>query len=326
MSQPSSAPAEPTAAPSGSPFASLTDFVALPRIGALALSADGSRLAVSVHTLDAEKKKWQSALWEVDPAGERPARRLTRSAPGESSPMWAPDGSLLFTSARPDPGGQGERGTQAGAVEPARAGRRGPAGPLPAGRGRLVHGRRRQWRRGRDGPDHGGRLGRREGRGAAHAAQGRRGVGDPPRELPDPALGPRPRPRRPPPVLGGAAARGGTPGRHGRRRAAGPDARGRAALRCRRGRRAVPRRAPAGPVGGAEPTARRGAGRGWSSPTPAAASPACSWTTRWPTSTGRASRRTAPRWSACRRRCRPTPSRRTTRCCWSTWPRAPSRS
>ena len=55
-----------------------------PRIGALALSADGTRLAVSVQTLDPEKKKWQSALWEVDPAGQRPARRLTRSAPGES--------------------------------------------------------------------------------------------------------------------------------------------------------------------------------------------------------------------------------------------------
>ena len=112
MSQPSSAPAgppakssvEPSAQPTGNPFASLTDFVAIPRLGALALSADGARLAVSVQTLDPEKKKWQSALWEVDPAGGRPARRLTRSAPGESSPVWAPDGSLLFTSARPDPG------------------------------------------------------------------------------------------------------------------------------------------------------------------------------------------------------------------------------
>src|SRR4051794_6077098 len=78
--------------------------MALPRLGGLALSADGSRLAVSVQTLDPEKKKWQSAVWEVDPAGQRPAHRLTRSAPGESSPAWAPDGSLLFTSARPDPG------------------------------------------------------------------------------------------------------------------------------------------------------------------------------------------------------------------------------
>ena len=91
-------------APASSPFASLADFVAIPRIGALALSTDGTRLAVSVATLDPEKKKWQSALWDVDPAGERPARRLTRSAPGESAPAWLPDGSLLFTSVRPVPG------------------------------------------------------------------------------------------------------------------------------------------------------------------------------------------------------------------------------
>ena len=82
MSQPSSTPAESPAEAPSSPFSALSDFVALPRVGALALSADGTRLAVSVQTLDPEKKKWQSALWEVDPAGERSARRLTRSAPG----------------------------------------------------------------------------------------------------------------------------------------------------------------------------------------------------------------------------------------------------
>jgi dipeptidyl aminopeptidase/acylaminoacyl peptidase len=103
VSQPETASGESTPGSTSSPFADLADFVAIPRIGALALSSDGSRLAVSLQTLDAEKKKWQSALWEVDPAGVLPARRLTRSAPGESAPTWAPDGSLLFTSARPDP-------------------------------------------------------------------------------------------------------------------------------------------------------------------------------------------------------------------------------
>jgi dipeptidyl aminopeptidase/acylaminoacyl peptidase len=98
VSEPSDAPAPSSG---GSPFADLAAFVALPRISGLALSADGRRLAVAVQTLDREKTKWQSALWEVDPEGRRPARRLTRSAPGESSPVWAPDGSLLFTSARP---------------------------------------------------------------------------------------------------------------------------------------------------------------------------------------------------------------------------------
>ncbi|HEX2074605.1 MAG TPA: S9 family peptidase [Geodermatophilus sp.] len=106
MSQPDAAPApSPDSADeaASSPFARPADFVALPRISGLALSADGRRLAVAVETLNAERTKWQSALWEVDPQGRRPARRLTRSAPGEAAPAWAPDGSLLFTSARPDP-------------------------------------------------------------------------------------------------------------------------------------------------------------------------------------------------------------------------------
>jgi len=98
----SSSPADPTVAPA-SPFADLSAYVALPRLGNLALSPDGTRLAVAVQTLNPERTKWQSALWEIDPAGRRPARRLTRSAPGESSPGWSPDGTLLFTSARPDP-------------------------------------------------------------------------------------------------------------------------------------------------------------------------------------------------------------------------------
>jgi dipeptidyl aminopeptidase/acylaminoacyl peptidase len=103
VSQPEPTPGASAPGTASSPFADLAAFVAIPRLGALALSPDGSRLAVSVQTLDAEKKKWQSALWEIDPAGAQPARRLTRSAPGESAPAWAPDGSLLFTSARPDP-------------------------------------------------------------------------------------------------------------------------------------------------------------------------------------------------------------------------------
>jgi dipeptidyl aminopeptidase/acylaminoacyl peptidase len=103
VSQPAPASGDTTPGRATSPFTDLAAYVALPRVGGLALSADGSRLAIAVQTLDAEKKKWQSAVWEVDPDGQRPARRLTRSAPGESSPTWARDGSLLFTSARPDP-------------------------------------------------------------------------------------------------------------------------------------------------------------------------------------------------------------------------------
>jgi dipeptidyl aminopeptidase/acylaminoacyl peptidase len=103
VSSSTTAPATEDASSAEGPFARLADFVALPRIAGLALSPDGRRLAVAVQTLDAKRTKWQSAVWEVDPDGVRPARRLTRSGPGESSPAWAPDGSLLFTSARPDP-------------------------------------------------------------------------------------------------------------------------------------------------------------------------------------------------------------------------------
>jgi hypothetical protein len=44
-----------------------------------------------------------SSLWELDPSGDARPRRLTRSAPGESAATFARDGSILFTSARPDP-------------------------------------------------------------------------------------------------------------------------------------------------------------------------------------------------------------------------------
>jgi dipeptidyl aminopeptidase/acylaminoacyl peptidase len=100
----SAAPSEQTGdTPPPSPFHRLADFVALPRLGGLALSPDGTRLVTSVATLDAEGKKWQSALWEIDPSGQREARRLTRGAVGESAPLFTPAGDLLFTSARPDP-------------------------------------------------------------------------------------------------------------------------------------------------------------------------------------------------------------------------------
>jgi dipeptidyl aminopeptidase/acylaminoacyl peptidase len=124
---------DPVGAPAG-PFSRLADFVALPRVGALALSLDGTRLAISVQTLDTERKKWQSALWEVDPGGRQPARRLTRSAPGESSPAWAPDGSLLFTSSRPDPSASDSGDPKAGLWSlPAGGGEARPVVTRPAG-------------------------------------------------------------------------------------------------------------------------------------------------------------------------------------------------
>jgi len=93
--------AEPTPTPP-TPFHDLDAYVALPRMSGLALSPDGTRLVTAVSTLDAKRTRYVTALWEVDPEGLRPARRLTRSAKGESAARFASTGDLLFTSARPD--------------------------------------------------------------------------------------------------------------------------------------------------------------------------------------------------------------------------------
>ncbi|MHA7240711.1 S9 family peptidase [Arthrobacter sp. TMS1-12-1] len=85
------------------PFSSLDDFVALPRLSGLVLNREGTRLVTSVATLDPKKTAYQTALWEVDPTGEHPARRLTRSSAGESGAAFLAGGDLLFTSSRPDP-------------------------------------------------------------------------------------------------------------------------------------------------------------------------------------------------------------------------------
>ncbi len=85
------------------PFRDLDRYIALPRLASLALSPDGSRLVTCVSVLNSAATEYVSALWEVDPAGERPARRITRSSKGESGAAFARNGDLYFTSARPNP-------------------------------------------------------------------------------------------------------------------------------------------------------------------------------------------------------------------------------
>ncbi len=120
------------------PFDDLGDFVAIPRIGALRLSPDGSWLAAAIQTLSADGKKYLTSMWRIDPLGG-PARRLTRSAEGEANPRFVPDGSLLFTSRRPDPGVDKARqdGTAPDAAAlwllPAGEGEARPIAKLPGG-------------------------------------------------------------------------------------------------------------------------------------------------------------------------------------------------
>ncbi|GIF73790.1 S9 family peptidase [Asanoa siamensis] len=120
---------------SADPFLDLDAYVRLPRLGGLLLSPDGTRLVVGVATPDRENSRYATALWEVDPAGERPARRLTRSVKGESSAAFTPAGDLLFTSARPDPDGDDGEGEPKAALwlQPAGGGDARVVAKLPGG-------------------------------------------------------------------------------------------------------------------------------------------------------------------------------------------------
>ena len=81
----------------------LDRFFATPRLSGLRLSPDGRRLVVAVSRPGPEANEMRTALWQIDPAGAAAPRRLTRSSAGESAAAFTCDGSLLFTSARPDP-------------------------------------------------------------------------------------------------------------------------------------------------------------------------------------------------------------------------------
>src|SRR5579859_4797173 len=78
-----SSEATPQPAPE-TPFHDLDHYIAIPRLSGLALSPDGARLVTTVATLNGKGTEYVTALWEVDPAGERPAGRITRSAKGEA--------------------------------------------------------------------------------------------------------------------------------------------------------------------------------------------------------------------------------------------------
>ncbi|WP_353650416.1 prolyl oligopeptidase family serine peptidase [Nakamurella sp. A5-74] len=93
-------------------FTDLDGLFEVPRVVALAVSLDGTRLVAQVQQPDAKGARYTSALWELDPAGTAAPQRLTFSADGEAGPRFAPDGSLLFTSKRADPLDDAAKGTQ----------------------------------------------------------------------------------------------------------------------------------------------------------------------------------------------------------------------
>ncbi|UFU06250.1 S9 family peptidase [Ruania halotolerans] len=92
--------AEPEATPPATPFHDLDSYVALPRLSGLTLSPEGDSLVVGVSSLNEDNTASRTALWEVDPIGARPARRLTRGLTGEAGATFTSDGDLLFVAKR----------------------------------------------------------------------------------------------------------------------------------------------------------------------------------------------------------------------------------
>jgi dipeptidyl aminopeptidase/acylaminoacyl peptidase len=87
-------------------FDDLRDFVAMRRLTGLRLSPDGGWLAATVQELSPDGKKFISSIWRIGTGhadASQPAVRLTRSAEGESSPEFLPDGAVAFLSRRPAP-------------------------------------------------------------------------------------------------------------------------------------------------------------------------------------------------------------------------------
>jgi len=82
-------------------FASLENYIRLPRVDQVIASPDGSTAVLGVSTLSKDETSYERAWWAVPASGGGTPRRLTRSAKGERGAAFLPNGDLLFVSARP---------------------------------------------------------------------------------------------------------------------------------------------------------------------------------------------------------------------------------
>ncbi|WP_420367300.1 S9 family peptidase [Curtobacterium sp. L1-20] len=122
------------------PFSDLDQFTALPRVDGIAVSPDGSRVALTVSVLDAEGTGYRRSVWAVpgtDADAGAPAR-LTRSTKGEGGVSFTHSGDLLFVSGRPD--GEGEQDSDAAQlwVLPAAGGEARPVTRFAGGIGGVL--------------------------------------------------------------------------------------------------------------------------------------------------------------------------------------------
>ena len=64
------------------PFDDLDAYLSLPRASGLAVSPDGRRVVTMISELNDKGTEFITAAWELDPDGQRAARRLTRRPTG----------------------------------------------------------------------------------------------------------------------------------------------------------------------------------------------------------------------------------------------------
>jgi dipeptidyl aminopeptidase/acylaminoacyl peptidase len=83
-------------------FDDLSEYVAAARVTALRLSPDGGWLALAVQAPGGTPARYLTSIWRLPTAAGAAPVRLTRSAEGEGSPEFLPDGSVAFISKRPD--------------------------------------------------------------------------------------------------------------------------------------------------------------------------------------------------------------------------------